>query len=113
MNYFSQFFNANPNSDTDAIIDAVKSCVTTQMNSSLLEIFTEVEVKQVVFQMYPTKVHGSNGMSPQFFFLQKLWHIVGGDVSHAIINFLSTSHMIRKINFTHVVVIPKVKNSEI
>lgn len=84
MNYFSQLFNANPNSDTDAIIDAVEPCVTNQINDSLLAPFTEEEVKQVVFQMYPTKAHGSDGMSPQFFFPEIVAYILLGEMYHML-----------------------------
>ncbi|XP_021815358.1 uncharacterized protein LOC110757915 [Prunus avium] len=78
------------------------------MNASLLTDFTEQEVKHAVFQTYPTKAPGADGMPPVFF--QKYWHIVGNDVSQAIINFLSSGRLLHKINFTHVVLIPKVKN---
>ncbi|CAL8164298.1 unnamed protein product [Prunus armeniaca] len=66
------------------------------------------KMKHPVFQMYPTKAAGPDGMPLVFF--QKYWHIVGNDMSRAIINFLSSGRLLHKINFTHVVLIPKVKN---
>lgn len=49
-------------------------------------------------------------MPPIFF--QKFWHIVGEDVSQAISDFLVSGHILREINFTRVVLVPKVKNPQ-
>ena len=42
-----------------------------------------------------------------FFFFQKYWHIVGQDVTIAVISVLNSGHMLHKMNFTHIVLIPK------
>ena len=44
-------------------------------------------------------------MSP--FFFQKYWHILGQDVTVAILSVLNSGHMLHKMNFTHIVLIPK------
>lgn len=41
------------------------------------------------------------------FFFQKFWHIVGIDVTTAILSVLNSSHMLKKMNYTHIVLIPK------
>ncbi|CAL8999738.1 unnamed protein product [Prunus brigantina] len=92
----------------DFLLNTVEPCVTQTMNDSLLTSFTEQEVKHAVFQMYPTKAPGPDGMPPVFF--QKYWHIVGNDVSRAIINFLSSGRLLHKINFTHVVLANRLKS---
>ena len=43
-----------------------------------------------------------------FFFFQKSWHIVGPNVVEAILSFLNSGHFLHKMNFTHIVLIPKV-----
>ncbi|BFG25212.1 hypothetical protein CerSpe_114860 [Prunus speciosa] len=108
VDYFTHLFTSNCRRREDIILNTVDPCLTPTMNASLLIDFTEQEVKHAVFQMYPTKAPGPDGMPPVFF--QKYWHIVGNDVSRAIINFLSSGRLLHKINFTHVVLIPKVKN---
>ncbi|BFG35644.1 hypothetical protein CerSpe_219180 [Prunus speciosa] len=108
VDYFTHLFTSNCRRREDILLNTVDPCVTPTMNASLLTDFTEQEVKHAVFQMYPTKAPGPDGMPPVFF--QKYWHIVGNDVSRAIINFLSSGRLLHKINFTHVVLIPKVKN---
>lgn len=106
VDYFSHLFQSSSSGGGLNRLDMVEPCVTRAMNDSLLADFTEPEVKQAVFQMHPTKAPGPDGMPPLFF--QKYWHIVGQDVSRAIIDFLSTGRLLRKINFTQVVLIPKV-----
>ena len=44
-------------------------------------------------------------MSP--FFFQKYWHIVGNDVTNAVFSVLNSSHVLHKMNYTHIVLIPK------
>ena len=45
-------------------------------------------------------------------FYQKFWHIVGNDVSSAVLDFLNSGIMIPEISYTHIVLIPKVKSSK-
>jgi hypothetical protein len=68
--------------------------------------FMEAEVRTALFQMHPSKAPGPDGMSALFF--QKYWHIIGHDVTTAILDFLKTGSMLGCVNFTYVVLIPKV-----
>nr|XP_011462054.1 PREDICTED: uncharacterized protein LOC105350808 [Fragaria vesca subsp. vesca] len=43
------------------------------------------------------------------FFFQKYWDLVGVEVSNAVISFLTTKDMSHDLNYTNVVLIPKVK----
>ena len=45
-------------------------------------------------------------------FYQKFWHIVGNDVTAAVLDFLNSRNMVPEINHTHIVLIPKVKSLE-
>ena len=83
--------------------------MTTAMRVELSRPTVE-EVKAALFQMGPTKAPGPNGMNALFY--QKFWHIVGNDVSSAVLEFLNFGIMIPEINYTHLVLIPKIKSPE-
>uniref|UniRef100_A0A2N9GDF4 Reverse transcriptase domain-containing protein n=1 Tax=Fagus sylvatica TaxID=28930 RepID=A0A2N9GDF4_FAGSY len=68
------------------------------------------EVRMTLFQMHPSKAPGPDGMSS--FFFQKYWNIVGANVSAAVLSVLNSGKMLRKINLTHISLIPKKKNPE-
>ena len=78
------------------------------MNESLTHPYTADEVRLALFQMHPSKSPGPDGMS--HFFFQKYWHIVGNDVTEAILSVLRFAHMLKKMNHTHIVLIPKKKD---
>ena len=59
-----------------------------------------------LFNMHSSKSPGPDGMSP--FFFQKYWHIVGTDVTNAILSILQSSHFLHKVSYTHIVLIPKI-----
>ena len=42
-------------------------------------------------------------------FYQKFWYIVGDDVSVVVLDFLNNGTTLPGINYTHIVLIPKVK----
>ena len=79
--------------------------VTDEMNGTLLEPYTGEEVRCALFQMHPSKAPGSDGMSS--FFFQKFWNIVGYDVTSAILFVLNLGFLLRKMNYTHIVLVPK------
>ena len=78
------------------------------MNNTLLEKFSQEEVKEALFQMHPTKAPGLDGMNPLFF--QKYWLIVGTDISNAMIDCLSSGKFLKSINFSHITLISERKN---
>ena len=41
-------------------------------------------------------------------FFQKYWNIVGYEVIEAVLLVLSSGHMLHKMNYTHIVLIPKI-----
>ena len=55
--------------------------------------------------MHPSKSPRPDGMSP--FFFQKFWHIIGPDVTKVVLSVLHSGKYLRKMNFTHIVLIPK------
>ena len=67
-------------------------------------------MKQALNQMGPLKAPGPDGMAPIFY--QKYWHIVGNDLTASILACLKDGSLLKKINHTHICLIPKVQNPE-
>lgn len=89
------------------VLQTIQPRVTADMNQTLLAPYSMDEVKTALFQMHPSKAPGPDGMSP--FFFQKYWDLVGVEVSAAVISFLTSKDMPHDLNYTNVVLIPKVK----
>ena len=106
--YFSQLFASSNLAQVDEVVRCVDKVVTPQMNEDLIRPYSKDEVRAALFQMHPSKAPEPDGMSPLFF--QKYWSIVGEDVCAAVLDCLHSSRMLKAINFTHIALIPKVKN---
>ncbi|KAL0360850.1 UNVERIFIED_CONTAM: putative mitochondrial protein [Sesamum radiatum] len=107
LQYFRNIFASSQpaTADLNAVLSVMQPRVTTEMNRSLADPFTEIEVKQAVFGMYPFKSPGPDGMPPLFF--QKFWPIIGNDVTCSVLRILNDHMLYRKMNHTHVILIPK------
>lgn len=108
MKYFQKLFDSQGQNDASLILDHVVPKVTEAMNCELLLPFMNEEIKFAFSQMHPTKTPRSDGMSAGFY--QKHWEIVGQDVCNGVRSLLSSGGMLRKINFTHLTLMPKNKN---
>lgn len=111
LQYFDNMFKAGP-SHTDhltEVVNLIEPGVTPAMNDDLCAPYSAEEIRLALFQMHPTKSPGPDGM-PQFF--QHFWETVGESVVLAVQNFLESGQLVKEINFTHVCLIPKVKNPE-
>lgn len=105
--YYKNLLTSSNQLDMERVIQLVDHAVTEEMAQSLVRPYTEEEVKTTFFQMHPSKSPGPKGILP--FFFQKFWHIIGNDVTAVVLSFLHSGRYIRKMNFTHIVLIPKKK----
>ena len=76
-----------------------------KMAHMLTQPYTEEDVKVALFSMHPSKSPGPEGMSP--FFFQNFLHIVRPDVTLAVLSVLHSGRYLKKMNFTHIVLILK------
>lgn len=78
------------------------------MNNTLLAIFTKEAVEAALKQMAPLKSLRLDGFNHGFY--QKYWYIVGNLVSFVVLNFLNNGIFDNCINYSFIVLIPKVKH---
>lgn len=97
------FQSSNPILDKD-LERLIKPTITLEQNAEMPKIPSSEKVKDVVFNMAPTKAPGPDGMSAIFF--QHYWEIVGRDMVFMVKNFFRQGHMLRELNHTHITLIP-------
>ncbi|KAL0386175.1 UNVERIFIED_CONTAM: putative mitochondrial protein [Sesamum radiatum] len=111
LRYFQAIFTSNgpPDSMINEVL-LVQPRVSPEMNQVLATPYTVTEVKSAIFGMFPFKSPGPDGMPPVFF--HKFWDIVGSDVTCAVLRILNDQIMLNKMNYTHIVLIPKCETLE-
>ena len=97
----------NP-SGFDDILKGISPTVTKDMNAGLNHEYTADEVLQALHQMTPLTTPSPNGMSPIFY--KSFWHIVGGDITAAVLATLNFGIIPESINTTFISLIPKILN---
>jgi hypothetical protein len=80
------------------------------MNSKLIAPIEEKEVKEALFQMFPTKAPGPDGFPAHFF--QRYWELCGKEITSVVLRMLRGEDNPAMINDTMIVLIPKVANAE-
>lgn len=74
------------------------------MNNFLCAKFTVEEVHKVVVDMHPSKAPGPNGFTTLFY--QKLWPLIGEDVTAAVLLILNDQGDLSDWNSTLITLIP-------
>ena len=84
--------------------------MTAVMNENLMAPFEHEEIKRALFQMFPTKAPGPNGLPAHFF--QRNWSIRGEEVTEIVLRILKGDDDPSSVNDTLIVLIPKVASPE-
>ena len=109
--YYKGLFIASTELSMEDLLTSVDSVVTEEMGRSLTCSYIKEEVRAALFQMHPSKSPGLDGMSP--FFFQKFWHVVGHNVTAAVLSMLHSGRYLHKMNYTHIMLIPKKKDPQL
>ena len=104
VNYFENLFKAGTHERMEDCLNTIFPKISPDMQQVLSSAFSVDEVKTLLFQMEARKMNA--------LFHQKFWHVVGDTVINAVLDFLNFGYMVPKINYTHIVLIPKIKSPE-
>jgi hypothetical protein len=109
-NFYKTLYTSEGTTDMDSVLNTIAVKVTTEMNGALLAPVSEQEVKEALFQMFPTKAPEPNGFPAHFF--QRHWELCGKEVTSVVLRILRGGDDASEINNTFIVLIPKVVSTE-
>ncbi|XP_019186577.1 PREDICTED: uncharacterized protein LOC109181280 [Ipomoea nil] len=102
--YFINIFTASSGNQFP-VLQEIRKGVSDSQNEVLMRGFTREEVRTATFGMHPDKSPGIDGLNPGFF--QSYWDIVGDSLTSLCNEFLRTGQFPKRLNHTHIVLIPK------
>uniref|UniRef100_A0A2N9HI48 Reverse transcriptase domain-containing protein n=1 Tax=Fagus sylvatica TaxID=28930 RepID=A0A2N9HI48_FAGSY len=105
---FKELFSEEDICYPSKLEDLIPSVIIDGENSSLCQIPTPTEIKKVLFGMQSLKSLGPDRFPPLFY--KKYWEVVGNSVIKAVRNFFITGKMLKEVNKTYIVLIPKILN---
>jgi hypothetical protein len=108
--FYGNLFRSEGVHNMDVVLNSIPVKVSSEMNEKLLRPFTGAEVKEALFQMFPTKAPGPDGFPAHFF--QRHWELCGTQVTSAVLRILRGDDDPKLINDTILVLIPKVDNPD-
>ncbi|XP_059668770.1 uncharacterized protein LOC132313844 [Cornus florida] len=106
-NYFHNLFTSTGSIDDEAFWNLWEPMVTAEMNQKLMQKATEGEVHQALMEMAPLKAPGPDAVTPIFY--QQYWDVIKGDLICFFNDFLEHGQLLKSLNATKVVLIPKVR----
>ena len=108
IQYFQSLFTTTMNNPFDNVIQCMPSRVGSLENQILVAPVLDVEIEDAIYQMHPSKSLGPDGFNAGFF--HHHWEVVGGVVIGMVKTFFQTGRMLKEVNHTNIVLIPKVDN---
>lgn len=103
-------FDFVPRRNLSVIDSAMDNKLIDDMNRELLRPSSRDEVYKVAFQMGAWKLPGLDGYSGIFY--HQYWHILGEDLFLTVRGFFNSGFLLKELNHTDIVLIPKVPNPE-
>ncbi|GLT85577.1 hypothetical protein SLE2022_037640 [Rubroshorea leprosula] len=111
LSYFQQAYASSNTGNFTQLTGLISPTVTAEMNQDLCRSVSEEEIRSAVFQLGAFKAPGVDGFPGCFF--QQHWDLVAPDMCNAIRHFFEHGFMLRELNKTKIVLIPKIKNPEV
>uniref|UniRef100_A0A2N9H0H1 aminobutyraldehyde dehydrogenase n=1 Tax=Fagus sylvatica TaxID=28930 RepID=A0A2N9H0H1_FAGSY len=102
---YQELFTEEPTSFPPDLENLISPSITPEVNEAICQIPSHVEIKETIFGMYNLKAPGLDGLPALFY--KKYWPIVGDSVISAMQNFFQSGHMLKEVNSSFIVLIPK------
>lgn len=106
--FYMNLYTSEGTENMESVLNTVPAKVTPDMNDQLIAPFREQEVKEAIFQMFPTKALGLDGL-PAYFF-QRHWTMFGEEITEIVLRILKGDDDPSGVNDTLIVLIPKVES---
>lgn len=105
VEFYQKLFSTNGSTNFLTVEETISERITPEMNDKLCQIPDEEQVRTAIFAIHADKAPGADGLSASFY--QSFWSLLGPDIFQEIQTFFTSGSMNRKINKTHVCLIPK------
>lgn len=89
----------------DRLLSKLPNAIGEEDNCQLLSSISMEEVRLAIVVMVSYKTLSPDGFPPTFF--QEFWDIISYDVTKAVKDFFRTGKLLKKMNNTYIVLIPK------
>lgn len=112
VSHFQELLAPRPQSSNPSLLDireVIRCPLRGEQVSFFSRPFSDAEIHDTVFSLAQGKAPGPDGFGVEFF--KHNWEIVGPLVIEAVKDFLTTGKLLREINNTILVLIPKVPNA--
>lgn len=108
IRFIKSFLTADMVGLNSNFVDSIPPLIKEEDNKMLMDPFTNLELREVVFSMSSEKALGPNGFTTLFF--QKCWDFVGNDVLLSLEESRHNRTILKELNTTLIAIIPKVDN---
>lgn len=108
LNFYHDLFTSINHFMIDPCLNSLDTCISNDINNSLVAKFTEGGVREALFHMNPLEALGPNGYFACFY--QHNCHIMGKDICRFVHHILNHRMNLYSINHTFITLIPKIKN---
>ncbi|XP_021996129.1 uncharacterized protein LOC110893325 [Helianthus annuus] len=105
VKHYEKFFGSQGDTSLTPAPDLFSKRLSPQVAHHMIRQVSPKEVKRAMFGIGIDKAPGPDGYTAAFF--KSAWPIVGNDVTCAIIDFFETGNLLRELNHTNIVLIPK------
>lgn len=109
--FYGNLYTSEGTIGMEEVLSHIPVRVDALMNARLNAEYSKNEVKEALFQMFPTKAPGPDGFPAHFF--QRHWELCGDEVTRMIIRVLSGEDSPEDINKTFIVMIPKIASPKV